>query len=165
MIFPSLLGKLVKHLKSTNLVSGFRASGLWPLDRNQVLKRLPSCNDTSNINEFSFNESVLKVLKENCGIGAPKRHAKKRGRKVEPGQRITTHIFSSDDENEEPSASGSKQWKKVSKKKLLVKLTTTMRMKRNGNARNVKSFGMMRVAIDGSFAIFVVRSSTFSVQV
>ena len=115
-IFPSLLGKLVKCLKSTNLVFGSRASGLWPLDRNQVLKRLPSCNDTSNINEFSFNESVLKVLKENCGTGAPKRHGKKRGRKVEAGQEITSDIFSSDDENEEPSASGSKQRKKVSKK-------------------------------------------------
>ena len=81
-IFPSLLGKLVKHLKSTNLVSGFCASGLWPSDRNQVLKRLPSCNDNSNVNWFSFNKSLLKVLKENCGIGAPKIHAKKRGRKV-----------------------------------------------------------------------------------
>ena len=110
---PSLLGKLVKCLKSTNLVFGFRASGLWPLDRNQVLKRLPSCNDTFNINEFSFNESVLKVLKED---GAPERHGKKRGRKVEAGQQITSNIFSSDDENEEPSASGSKQRKKVSKK-------------------------------------------------
>ena len=100
-------------------MSGFHASGLWPLDRNQVLKRLPSCNDTSNINEFSFNKSVLKVLKENCGIGAPKRHAKKRGRKVEPGQRITTNIFSSDDENEESSASRSKQQKKVSKRNKL----------------------------------------------
>ena len=100
-------------------MSGFRASGLWPLDRNQVLKRLPSCNDTSNINEFSFNKSVLKVLKENCGIGALKRHAKKRGRKVEPGQGITTNIFSSDDENEESSASRSKQQKKVSKRNKL----------------------------------------------
>ena len=117
-IFPSLLGKLVKCLKSTNLVFGSRASGLWPLDRNQVLKRLPSCNDTSNINEFSFNESVLKVLKENCGTGAvlQKDIRKKRGRKVEAGQQITSNIFSSNDKNEEPSASGSKQQKKVSKK-------------------------------------------------
>ena len=38
-------------------------------------------------------------------------------------------------------------------------------MKNNGNARNGKSFEMMRVVIDASFAIFVVRSSTFSVQV
>ena len=112
MIFPSLLGKLMKHLKSTNLVSGFRASGSWPLDRNQVLKRLISCNDTSNVNEFSFNKSVLKVLKDNCGIGASERCAKKRGRKVKPGQWITTHIFSIDDNNEEPSASGSKEQKK-----------------------------------------------------
>ena len=98
-IFPSLLGKLAKCLKSTNLVSGFCASGLWPLDRNQVLKRLQSCNDTSNVNAFSFNESVFKVLMENCEIGAPKRRTKKRGRKVEPGQRINSDIFSNDDEN------------------------------------------------------------------
>ena len=56
---------------------------------------------------------------ENCEIGAPKRRTKKRGRKVEPGQRINSDIFSNDDENEEPSASGSKQWKKVSKKNKL----------------------------------------------
>ena len=55
---------------------------------------------------------MLKVLKENCGIGAPERCAKKRGRKVEPGQWITTHIFSSDNNNEEPSVSGSKERKK-----------------------------------------------------
>ena len=105
---------------------------------------------------------MLKVLKENCGIGALKRRAKKRGRKVEPGQWITTHIFSSDDENEEPSASGSKQRKKVSKKiNLILAKLMTMNRKRNGNARNVKSTGMMRVVIDGSFVLFVVQGSTF----
>ena len=114
-IFPSLLNKLVKRLKSTNLVSGVRASGTWPLDRNQVLKRLPSCNDTSNVNEFSLNESVLKVLKDNCKISAPKRCAKKRARKVEPGQPINSHIFSSGDANEEPSASGVNNGKKFLK--------------------------------------------------
>ena len=36
-----------------------------------------------------FNESVLSVLKENCGIGAEKiRHASKRGQKIIPGQPI-----------------------------------------------------------------------------
>ena len=72
------------------------------------------------------------------------------GGKVEPGQQITTHIFSSDDENEEPSALGSKQEKKVPKKinLILAKLTTTMRKNRNGNTRNVKSFGMKRVVIE-----------------
>ena len=47
---------------------------------------------------------------------------------------------------------------------ILAKLTMTMR-NRNGNASNMKSFRMMRVMIDGLFAIFVARSSTFSVQV
>ena len=118
-IFPSLLGKLVNCLKSTNLVSGFGTSGLWPWDRNQVLKRLPSCNDTSNVNEFFFNKLVLKVLKENCGVGSPKRCAKERGRNVEPGQQITSDIFLSDDKNEEPQASGSKPWKKIYKRNKL----------------------------------------------
>ena len=36
---------------------------------------------------------------------------------------------------------------------------------RNGNASNVKRFRMMRVVIGGSFAIFVVQSSTFSALV
>ena len=45
---------------------------------------------------------MLNVLKENCGVGSPKRCAKKRGRKVEPGQQITSDIFLSDDKNEEP---------------------------------------------------------------
>ena len=35
-IFPSLLDKLVKRLKSSNLVSGFLASGIWPLDRSNL---------------------------------------------------------------------------------------------------------------------------------
>ena len=66
-ILPSLLAKLVRHLiKSTNLVSDFLAGGLlWPLDGNHVLKRSPNCNDTSNVNKFSSNKSVLTVLKEN----------------------------------------------------------------------------------------------------
>ena len=34
----------------------------------EVLKRLPSCNNTSKVNRFSLNETVWKVLKENCGI-------------------------------------------------------------------------------------------------
>ena len=37
---------------------------------------------------------------------------------------------------------------------ILAKLTTMM--KNNGNARNGKSFEMMRVVIDASFVIFVV---------
>ena len=85
-IFPSLLYKLFCRLKSANLVSGFRATGIVPLERNEVLKRLPGTNDTTNVNEFSFNQSVLEVLKENCGVGQKKRGKRKRGKRIEPGK-------------------------------------------------------------------------------
>ena len=62
---------------------------------------------------------------------------------------------------------GVKNRKKFLKKinYILAKLRTMMRKKRIGNARNVKSFRMIRVVIYRSFAIFIVQSSTFSVQV
>ena len=42
--FPGLLRKLESRLKSENLIAGFRATGIWPLDRDEVLKRLPGTN-------------------------------------------------------------------------------------------------------------------------
>ena len=78
-IFPSLLYKLFRRPKPENLVSSFCATGMVPLERNEVLKRLPGTNDTTNVQEFSFNQSVLDVLKENCGVGQKKREKRKRG--------------------------------------------------------------------------------------
>lgn len=63
-------------MKSQNLFSGFRACGTFPLDWHEVLKRLQSANATDDVNEFSFNESVLEVLKMNCGITSKKKKNK-----------------------------------------------------------------------------------------
>ena len=61
------------RLKNRNLISRFRADGIYPLDRCQVLKHLPTSNNESEeINLPLFNKSMLSVLKENCGIGAKK---------------------------------------------------------------------------------------------
>ena len=65
-VFPSLLYKLVRRLKGCNLVSGFRASGIYPLDRQQILKHLPSViTSEERVDSEIFSESVLQVLKEN----------------------------------------------------------------------------------------------------
>ena len=40
--FPRLLKQLFETFSSSNLKAGFRATGIFPLDCNQVLKRLPS---------------------------------------------------------------------------------------------------------------------------
>ena len=42
--FPRLLSQLYNHLKGDNLVSVFRATGIFLLDRQQALKRIPANN-------------------------------------------------------------------------------------------------------------------------
>ena len=90
--FPALLSKLHSSLKSENLVAGFRATGITPLDRQQVLKRLPQSNQNvgssdSDANE-AFNTSVLELVKKHCGPAAGS-VARPRGKKVIPGRRTT----------------------------------------------------------------------------
>jgi len=76
--FPGLLRELClavcgndeSHLRSDNLVSGFRKCGIVPLDRSQVLNRLPSdilsptevdgCKDVNT----TMSESVISHLKQ-----------------------------------------------------------------------------------------------------
>ena len=68
-VFPSLLYKLVRRLKGCNLLSGFRANEIYPLDRQQVLKRLSSVITLEErVDCEILSESVLQILKENCGV-------------------------------------------------------------------------------------------------
>ena len=63
-VFSSLLYKLARRLKGCNLVSGFRASGIYPLDRQKFLKRLPSViTSEERVDSEVFSESLLQVLK------------------------------------------------------------------------------------------------------
>ena len=85
-VFPSLLYKLMRRLRSKNLVSGFQASGVYPLDRHQVLKHLPNLLTSDEIDNAVFNESVLQILKENYVVRIEKKHVQtKRGWKITPG--------------------------------------------------------------------------------
>ena len=77
-VFPSLLYKLMRRLRSENLVSGFGASGVYPLDRHQVLKRLPNLVTSDEIDNAVFNESVLQILKENCSVRIRKNVSKQK---------------------------------------------------------------------------------------
>ena len=88
---PTILNKLNNTLRSEALISGFRATGIYPMDKTEVIKRLPGKykdpggKDTVMI----LKESVLDILKNNLGLGAnPPAKRKPRGPKVEPGKRI-----------------------------------------------------------------------------
>ena len=85
--FPLLLSSLCSQLEGKNLVSGFRACGIVPLDASQVLKRIPTQNaDTSQTPLLS--DSVMDLLERNCG--GDKAVRRKRGKKVPaPGTRVT----------------------------------------------------------------------------
>ena len=78
-----MLRKLMQRLKPSNLIAGFKATGICPLNSNEVLKRLPDETADNSFNESVFNDSVLKVLRENYGVGLErKRKQSKRVEKV-----------------------------------------------------------------------------------
>lgn len=69
------------RLKPSNLISGLRAAGIYPVYAQQVLKRMLDESGDDSINESIFNDAVLNALKENCGIVVLKKRVQaKRGR-------------------------------------------------------------------------------------
>ena len=105
-VLPTLLSKLLNRLKSSDLVAGFRASGIHPLNRNEVLKRILSSMQVEDINLQVLNDSVLQVLEENCGVGRQTKSSnRKHGRKIKPGEQIV-------DSEKEPWGSQSSEKKK-----------------------------------------------------
>ena len=89
--FPLLLKKMWDrlHTSSDNLIAGFRKSGIYPIDRQQVLKRLPSHSLDSSVSSVvgeTFLEEIMKKREE-----ITKGH-QKTGRKklnVSPGKSIS----------------------------------------------------------------------------
>ena len=113
-IFPSLLKRLYDSLQTSNLVSGFQACGIYPLDRSQVLKRLPSSSRDPGGDGTSsaLNSSVMSLLETHCGLGQSRSEednntSRRRGRKIltEPGARIVPATTTEITQNASTSAS------------------------------------------------------------
>jgi len=100
--FPGVLKQTINDLKKenieTNLKSGFKACGIYPLDKNQVIKRLhstsTSIDDVSWINEF---ESILSKRRSHGGIVQGKR----KRLNVAPGKSISTFENSEDTDDQD----------------------------------------------------------------
>ena len=96
--FPKLLKNLESqiHIRSAeNMVSGFRACGIIPLDRNMVLSKLPS-RRTNDISNQVLNESVIDMLRQRNTTSSALR--RKRARvNVEPGRSVNTDDFEEND--------------------------------------------------------------------
>lgn len=98
--FPKLLKKLMTELETTSsesIQNGFKKSGIYPLDRDQVIDRLPTkeSEQDKSIDEVnvSVSESVLDFLhSKRYGEGVAKSSRKKKIN-VPPGKSVSAEDF------------------------------------------------------------------------
>ena len=92
-VFPTLLARVFYKLKPDNLISGFRATGIWPLDSTPVLKHIAgSSNDKPQSQSEMHNilsEACVQLLSESLARSTAGQKRPKRGKKVEPGKPIS----------------------------------------------------------------------------
>ena len=87
--FPILLERVFKQLKSENLISGFRAAGVNPLDTKPVLKHLAGAAPEGEEVERILNDACLQLLKDSLSGGSKGTKRAPRGRKIEPGKALS----------------------------------------------------------------------------
>ena len=105
--FPTLLSKLINRMQTnlaSNIKSGFRTCGIIPIDRTQVLKKLPSNNSITDLDVSAvFNSTLVTLLEENRA--SANNQKKKRGkriiRNVLPGKPVLPSNFAQDCEDPE----------------------------------------------------------------
>lgn len=88
--FPSLLSKLMNEsgLSSReNMISGFRGTGIFPLDRNKVLEKLPV--EDVDVAKSGINAEMIDHLKALRYVDTSARKERKRRLKVPPGKSVS----------------------------------------------------------------------------
>lgn len=107
--FPGLLKSKIDafETKNSNLVAGFAACGIVPLDRTRVLQKLPDYIDLSmDFSAASWSSSIIDVLKT-TRCPEVRERTRVRGKKinVEPGKSV-----GADDSDSESSNDGSNSY-------------------------------------------------------
>lgn len=123
--FPPLLKHVMDDVnmgKKENLVSGFKAAGIYPFNPKKVLKKDPEYTDNETV--YSVDKVLLEYLKESR---KPKEIKRGRNKKlnVEPGMSISK----SDITHKEVTANQAKKRKKfleIRKLKIFVKIRIQM---------------------------------------
>ena len=85
--FPGLLNELTNYIHSDLLQSGFRKTGIYPMNRNEVLRELPG--ERTKLYNSDLNDSVLSLLQAHVGENSYTNDSKRRSSKPTPGKRIT----------------------------------------------------------------------------
>jgi len=87
-VFPSLLSRVFGALKSQNLVAGFRSTGIFPLDSDKGLTKLPG---RITLSEIALDASAVEILRQHCQPSNPVVSRALRGGRVNthPGQVVS----------------------------------------------------------------------------
>jgi hypothetical protein len=97
--FPPLLHRVIRKLNPQHLKSGFEATGIYPLDRNKVLCKLPgNSKDPGGSDTVAvLNESCIEILREHCKPPV-KTKRNNRGKKVTviPGKPLELYLQTED---------------------------------------------------------------------
>lgn len=89
--FPSILKQTIRALgekSSTNLKSGFKACGIVPFDRNEVIKRLPEHNSIDP--RVPLAEILMNTFKQTRYNDEKQTVPKRTMLKIEPGQSVSS---------------------------------------------------------------------------
>lgn len=101
--FPKLLKELVDFLyveKKTNMISGFKKTGIIPLDRTKIKERLPQHDLSSPMKrliEDSFMNTLAEKRKE---VTKSKPNQKRKKLNVSAGKSVCSKLFDDSNENE-----------------------------------------------------------------
>ncbi|KAJ8953465.1 hypothetical protein NQ318_023584 [Aromia moschata] len=88
--FSPLIAKVWAHINDSvekNLKSGFRTTGLYPMNPDEVLRKIPGALPTNEEVSRSLDASLVDMLKEIRGT-SDEQKKRKRGKKFKPGQEM-----------------------------------------------------------------------------
>ena len=103
-VFPKLLKELVGEMNKENLVSGFKKCGIYPLNREEVLSRVPDAERCKEANEH-VDAVLIDML--NTSSGKDGSGKKTRGSKVSfnPGKSISASATAESSSSSDQSSS------------------------------------------------------------
>lgn len=117
-LFPRLLRKALDSLEgntSSNIISGFRKSGICPVNKDEILKRLPSKNAAVDLQ--LVGDSFLSHLEQKRSEVVKPRSTRKKKLNVPAGQSITEEDLIPREEKtkdkKKPRENGQKKQKKL----------------------------------------------------
>lgn len=95
--FPRLLRQTLEKVKPDNLVAGFRATGIYPLNREEVLKRLPDWSQPP-LNQEAVNNTFADLLRQTRFPDENKQIKRKKRLDVIAGKSVSFHTTTEDND-------------------------------------------------------------------